>query len=218
LLDELTDADWDRISPDETEETEEPDRPSDEEVLAAYTKDYSERRAPLNLASRWKRLGGALLDGIIMAVLLGPIIAMTGVASQLPVELPTTAETADAAETETADGPQAATGPSTPPMSISRMIWYAVILFVIQWGTFFLVNGYLLFMRGQTVGKLVVRAKIVNLEGEVPNFAKLVILRYILPALLAQFPLIGLIDVLMIFGKERRCLHDYMAGTRVVNV
>jgi uncharacterized RDD family membrane protein YckC len=34
---------------------------------------------------------------------------------------------------------------------------------------------------------------------------------------LAQFiPLYGLIDVLLIFGSERRCIHDYLAGTKVV--
>jgi len=40
--------------------------------------------------------------------------------------------------------------------------------------------------------------------------------------LVSQVPqvggLIGLVDILFIFGKERRCLHDLLAGTRVVNV
>ena len=39
LLDELTDRDWERLHPEEPREKEEP-RPSDDEILAQYTKDY----------------------------------------------------------------------------------------------------------------------------------------------------------------------------------
>ncbi len=31
-------------------------------------------------------------------------------------------------------------------------------------------------------------------------------------------PLINLVNPLFIFGKERRCLHDYIAKTQVCNV
>ena len=27
-----------------------------------------------------------------------------------------------------------------------------------------------------------------------------------------------LVDILFIFGKERRCVHDYIAGTKVIDV
>jgi hypothetical protein len=39
---------------------------------------------------------------------------------------------------------------------------------------------------------------------------------------LAQIPMIGavvaLANILFIFGKEQRCLHDRLAGTKVINI
>jgi hypothetical protein len=37
-----------------------------------------------------------------------------------------------------------------------------------------------------------------------------------LNGLLGIIPFYGFVDVLFIFGQERRCLHDLIAGTRVV--
>ena len=38
--------------------------------------------------------------------------------------------------------------------------------------------------------------------------------------IVAQLPVIGailgLVNILFIFGPEKRCLHDYIAGTRVI--
>ena len=46
-------------------------------------------------------------------------------------------------------------------------------------------------------------------------------MRYVLPTLIAALPCIGplfsLVDALTIFRDERRCLHDDMADTIVVN-
>jgi hypothetical protein len=66
-----------------------------------------------------------------------------------------------------------------------------------------------------------VKTKIVDLDGKLPFFGKIVISRYLFLGLISQLPIIGLItalvDCLLIFGRERRCLHDYLAGTKVVN-
>ena len=66
------------------------------------------------------------------------------------------------------------------------------------------------------------KIKIVDLQGDQVGISKLYFLRYLFFSLVSQVPqvggLIGLVDVLFIFGKERRCLHDLLAGTRVVNV
>jgi uncharacterized RDD family membrane protein YckC len=65
-----------------------------------------------------------------------------------------------------------------------------------------------------------VKTKIVDLSGNIPHFEKLLVLRYLVLGLVTQIPIIGslagLVNALFIFGKERRCVHDYMAGTRVV--
>lgn len=77
--------------------------------------------------------------------------------------------------------------------------------------------------------------RIVKLDGNATGFRSAVMLRWWLPsALLAVpvvllqfeielpdplrvlFPLFWIIDVLVIFGPERRCLHDLIAGTKVV--
>ena len=46
-------------------------------------------------------------------------------------------------------------------------------------------------------------------------------LRYLPTAVVTQIPLIGSIlgitDILFIFGQERRCVHDLIAGTKVID-
>lgn len=84
-----------------------------------------------------------------------------------------------------------------------------------------LMNLYLLGSRGQTLGKMLVKVKIVRTTGEDANLVRLVLLR-ILPINAVGFipvlgGLIGLVDALMIFTEDRRCLHDHFAGTIVVN-
>ncbi len=52
------------------------------------------------------------------------------------------------------------------------------------------------------------------------GFSHAWVLRSLVPGLIAAIPRLGalfvLADVLSIFGEERRCLHDYIAGTKVV--
>jgi len=47
------------------------------------------------------------------------------------------------------------------------------------------------------------------------------VLCYVLPSLVAQIPLVGVLvalaNALFIFGEENRCLHDHLAGTWVIN-
>ena len=137
------------------------------------------------LASRWKRLGGGLIDLLLLAVITVSVMLATGVSPLQPVTI----------------GQQAAG---------------AVFGFVV----FLLLNGYLLFKKGQTIGKVVVKTRIIDLSDNVPSFGKLIVLRYLIFTLAAFIPIVnivGLVNALFIFRKERRCLHDYMAGTRVIN-
>ncbi len=75
----------------------------------------------------------------------------------------------------------------------------------------------LLRREGQTVGKQLMRIRIVDeqsgLTGTVFNN---VALRYFVNWLLTLIPPYILIDHLFIFAKNRRCVHDYMARTKVV--
>jgi uncharacterized RDD family membrane protein YckC len=99
-----------------------------------------------------------------------------------------------------------------------RVPWEAGLVFVFipllttiyQWNS--------ITISGQTIGKMVLGIQIRTLDGQLPGFFQGVILRNWLRQLLSFIPLFGLIDVLFIFGDNRRCLHDYLAGTRVYSL
>jgi uncharacterized RDD family membrane protein YckC len=78
----------------------------------------------------------------------------------------------------------------------------------------------LLTKRGQTIGKRGMGIKIVKLDGSAPGFVHAVLLRGFVNGLISGVPYLGavyaLVDILMIFRDDRRCLHDMIASTRVV--
>lgn len=81
----------------------------------------------------------------------------------------------------------------------------------------------LLSSTGQTIGKRVMRLRIVNFsDASNPGFAKAVLMRSWLPSLLSSIPYLGwvfwVVDNLYVLKKDRRCIHDLMAGTMVVQL
>jgi uncharacterized RDD family membrane protein YckC len=97
------------------------------------------------------------------------------------------------------------------------LIGMQVVLFV----AFILIHGYWLRKNGQTVGKKIVGIRIADLAGDVPGFGRVLFLRYLPVWLVAAIPAVGqaapLVDALFIFRSDRRCVHDLIAGTQVVN-
>jgi uncharacterized RDD family membrane protein YckC len=86
---------------------------------------------------------------------------------------------------------------------------------VVQWT--------LLAKRGQSLGKMAMNIRIVRNDNDSnPGFLSAVVLRIWLSGILSAIPCLGqlflLIDILSIFSEERRCLHDWLAGTKVVDV
>ncbi len=74
---------------------------------------------------------------------------------------------------------------------------------------------------GQTIGKRFMGIRIVKYDDNSnPGFVSAVLLRGFVNGLIGGIPLLGpiysLADILFIFGEERRCLHDMLAGTQVV--
>lgn len=70
---------------------------------------------------------------------------------------------------------------------------------------------------GETIGKRMFRIRVVKeSDGSPPGFVHGVLLRNWVMILLNNVPFVGLIDVLMIFGDKRQCLHDMIASTRVI--
>ncbi|HEY0132593.1 MAG TPA: RDD family protein [Nannocystis sp.] len=79
---------------------------------------------------------------------------------------------------------------------------------------------YLVATTGQSLAKRWMGIKIVRLDGSPVGFVHGVILRSWVMSALSNIPalgtVVGLVNALMIFGEERRCLHDHIAGTRVI--
>ena len=145
------------------------------------------------LADLGQRLGAALLDGIIMFVVMVPLMYFGGYFQAIL---------------------SAMRAGSMP--SLGLIYGWVGIGFVM----FLLVQGYPLYRNGQTWGKKVLGIRIVDLEGDVPPLGQLVLMRYLVGRVLSQIPLLGnlyaIVDVCFVFRDDRRCIHDHIAGTRVV--
>lgn len=82
---------------------------------------------------------------------------------------------------------------------------------------------YLLISRSQSIGKWLVGTQVWDYETNEPaGFVKIFLLRGFVNGLIGAIPYIGpiysLVDILVIFGEEHRCLHDQIAGTYVVDI
>lgn len=84
---------------------------------------------------------------------------------------------------------------------------------------FFLINGFLLLARGQTLGKRLMNIAIVDLQGGPCTPANLILNRYISQVVMIFVPLLNIVDfMMMFFRRDRRCLHDLLAKTRVIDL
>ena len=99
-----------------------------------------------------------------------------------------------------------------------------VLIFVLpELGLLFLlaiivVQTVLLTRDGQSVGKKALNIRIVvHRTGENGGFMPNVLLRVVVNGLLGFIPFYSILDILFIFRQDRRCIHDLIAGTVVVN-
>jgi uncharacterized RDD family membrane protein YckC len=103
-----------------------------------------------------------------------------------------------------------------------RLLVEEVLMAVGFFVLFAAINAYPLHSTGQSWGKRLLGIRIVDLAGRKPDLWRLLVLRYLPTDAIGSIPFVGwpitLIDALMIFRKDRRCLHDFIAGTRVVTV
>jgi uncharacterized RDD family membrane protein YckC len=94
-------------------------------------------------------------------------------------------------------------------------------------GVMMAIQCIFLTLRGQNIGKLIAGVRVVNaLDGSPAGFVRGALVRFVLPVcviflLNLLFPL-GLMflvtDYAFMFRADRRCLHDLLAGTKVVKV
>ena len=80
-------------------------------------------------------------------------------------------------------------------------------------------QAYLLSTTGQSIGKKTMKIKIVKLDTrQKGGFITIVLIRSTLNFFLGLIvPFYSFIDALFIFGEDRRCIHDLMAGTCVID-
>lgn len=150
-----------------------------------------EGEAPL--ASRWLRFAGSVLDGLVMGAIASVVMG----------------------------GSYLIFGEQAMAALLGESLMATLSSAVIGFGIFLLVNGYLLATRGQSVGKAAVGTRIVSADdGRLVPFGRIVLLRQLPPAFVGLLPfpyvILSLIDPLFIFRQDRRCIHDLIAGTKVV--
>ena len=89
-----------------------------------------------------------------------------------------------------------------------------LVVTIVQW--------FLIARNGQSIGKRIIRTRIVRLDGSNPGFVYGVLLRSWVLIGLQFIPLlgyfIGLADALFVFRRDRRTIHDHIAGTKVIQV
>jgi len=146
--------------------------------------------ADLVLAGRGRRLGAAMIDGLILLALYWLALMAATWAHWYTPEA----------------------GRSLwQPMVLPTLAIFA--LFCIS-------QGFLLASRGQTIGKLALGIRITRPDGGRVPLLRMLGLRYGVGHAFTIIPMLGqifaIVDSLMIFRHSRRCLHDVMADTIVV--
>ncbi|HVU25670.1 MAG TPA: RDD family protein [Opitutus sp.] len=167
--------------------------------VASAAPGVTDAPAGAELASRGMRFLAAFIDGVLEWLCWMPatIATMRVVAEQI----------------------QAGHQPSWMSMmqvaqaSFARALPWLAALAIIQCA--------LIGTRGQSIGKLLCRLRIVrHRDGAPAGFLHGVLLRSVLPTALDQVPLLGklfwIVDSCFIFGEEKRCVHDYIGDTKVV--
>jgi len=86
-----------------------------------------------------------------------------------------------------------------------------------------LVQLYLAATRSQSIGKFLVKTQMLDSETRQPaGFFKTVIMRIFICGLIRLIPIFGwvylVVDFCFLFRSDRRCVHDMIAGTVVVDV
>ena len=168
--------------------------------VSDYGIDYSSDQ-PEILASRLNRFAAMIIDSILIMVIAFPI--------QIVIEL--------------------ALRPSLEASGTLGLLLLGAASSVVTYAVELLLYGYFLLDRGQSIGKMVLKIQIVDLNtNKLIPFMRVfvirsawawpfVILTYLLPVIGGLLIMaISIIDALAIFGPNKRCFHDYLAGSKVV--
>jgi uncharacterized RDD family membrane protein YckC len=147
------------------------------------------------LASRADRFVGAFIDGVIVGI---PTL-IVGVALGIGLVL------------------------FVDPDSVMFQVAASVLGLVLGMGVFVAIQGYLLAHYGQTIGKRIVKTQILTDDDKLLPLGRMLLLRYLPLWLLSSIPynigfVFPIINALAIFRSSRKCIHDDIAGTKVVKI
>lgn len=156
---------------------------------AMFDRDVSEGE----LATLSERFSGAFIDGIINLVTIVPLALGAGFLI----------------------------GATMGDNAVAQLI-AQVLGGILGIGGFLAIQGYFLATRSQTIGKIAMKTKIVSDSGQPLSFGELYLKRYLIIQLIAILPYVGgliaIVDTLLIFRSSRKCLHDDIAGTKVIKL
>lgn len=162
--------------------------------------------APLRLAARETRLLARLIDTGLALLAFAPGMVWF-FASVAAVSSGNGLSSVEATEMET-------DAASTAAANLGGAILLTVLLAL----ALLLVQTILLSTRGQTLGKKLLGIRVVRTNGTEAGFAHAVLLRAVVMGIINGFAgVTALIDPLLIFREDRRCLHDLVADTKVVS-
>ena len=140
------------------------------------------------LASRSARLAAVMIDSLCLMALTLPLVVVLAIVSEVN------------------GGGEAAAG-------LAVLVSLAGLFGLLSYQVTILVRD------GQTIGKKVMKIRIVDYTGgDIPSWKQILLMRYVVNGLLKQIPFYALADALLIFGDEKRCIHDHLAGTKVIEV
>ena len=136
-------------------------------------------------ATRSDRLVAAIVDGVLGVVCFIPVFILVGFDNL-----------------------------SQPTLTLSAgLLGYGILSTLV-------LHGYFMYQRAQTIVKSLMSIRIENLDGTQASFTTIYFKRMLCMQLLSLVPSVGqfiagFVNPLFIFGKDKRCLHDHLAGTKV---
>lgn len=160
------------------------------------------------LASRFKRLVARIIDGILSTLLfMLCLYLIPGMWDGYMTQLSPTP-----------------VGESVSSFDVWRQLLFvydlsidSVLQFILSLAVLFALQGYFLAHYGQTIGKMALNIKIVDEENhEKPSLTRLFVIRECGMTVFGIVTILAFVDVLLIFGSRRKCIHDYWSRTLVV--
>jgi uncharacterized RDD family membrane protein YckC len=148
-------------------------------------------------ASRSSRLAAASIDGLLFSLPLAPAYVAAMVSA-------------------VRSGNLTILGLWTAIVATGTLFYIGLLINLVLW----VVTAVLVNRNAQSIGKKLCGIKVARTDGARATLGRIFWLRNVVSSAIQLVPgvggLYGLVDVLMIFGVQRRCCHDYIADTVVV--